>query len=121
MLYLHSVNGGEIMLQDKMKIYIKSVDEDNNLIKVSFEYEPSGYFSFNNLTYYINDQRSKSETSSSLYAVNLRECNIYTISLDYKKNCSSIYFRLKDRETNEYYGVRVFLNGSETNINKEKK
>lgn len=32
------------MLENKMKIYIKSVDEDNNLIKVSFEYEPSGYF-----------------------------------------------------------------------------
>lgn len=109
------------MLENKMKIYIKSVDEDNNLIKVSFEYEPSGYFSFNNLTYYINDERSESKTYSSLYDVNLRKHNIYTISLDYKINCSSIYFRLKDRETNEYYGVRVFLDGSKTKINKEEK
>lgn len=120
-MYLEVVNGGEVMLKNKMKINIESVDEDNNLIKVSFEYEPSGYFSFNNLTYYINDERSESETYSSLYEVNLRKRNIYTISLDYKKNCSSIYFRLKDRETNEYYGVRVFLDGSKTKIKKEEK
>lgn len=119
MLYLRLVNGGEVMLKNKMKINIESVDLDNNLINISFEYEPSGYFSFNNLTYYINDERSESETYSSLYDVNLRKRNIYTISLDYKKNCSSIYFRLKDRETNEYYGVRVFLDGSKTKINKE--
>lgn len=109
------------MIEDKIEIYIKPCNEENNKIEVCFKYEPSGHFSFNNLTYFVNDKRIESETFSSLYDVNLKHQNSYKIKLDNKENCSSIYFRLKDRITNEYYGVRVPFGNSKTIINKEEK